>query len=379
MKQYGSSRRSTRLLRTQQNNTRKSPGRSPNRKSPGRSPNRNSPGRSPTRKSPGRSPNRKSPGRSPTIKSPGRSPTRKSPARSPTRQSPTRQSPSKKTAKKPRDKLGNEISNITSSLESIGDITNENIIVIYPGRFQLFHKGHKGVYDKLRKGFNFSGHPLLNNVFIFTAGFPKTMKDKSKYPFNFEEKKSIMTDLVGISDTHIIDGRAKPTGKSPSLYGKETVQNHILKHKLLGITKESDFDDKIFLFVVGEKDMIGTQARFKFGKNLIELDRSNLPKAQQKLRLKRNNYNNSYVKSAKNINTTRTFKNFSYILQDNTKSFMINDEVIEGATQLRNMLKEDRDTEEDTQKYRYDLLNQLYDRTTPNVELYDLMINRIVG
>ena len=365
MKQYGSSRRSTRLLRTQQNNTRKSPGRSPTRKSPGRSP---------TRKSPGRSPNRQSPGRSPTRKSPARSPNRQSPGRSP-----TRKSPSKKTAKKPSDKLGNEISNITSSLESIGDITNENIIVIYPGRFQLFHKGHKGVYDKLRKGFNYSGHPLLNNVFIFTAGFPKTMKDKSKYPFNFEEKKSIMTELVGISDTHIIDGRAKPTGKSPSLYGKETVQNHILKHKLLGITKESDFDDKIFLFVVGEKDMIGTQARFKFGKNLIELDRSNLPKAQQKLRLKRNNYNNSYVKSAKNINTTRTFKNFSYILQDNTKSFMINDEVIEGATQLRNMLKEDRDTEKDTQKYRYDLLNQLYDRTTPNVELYDLMINRIVG
>lgn len=49
-------------------------------------------------------------------------------------------------------------------------INPENLIVIYPGRFQLFHKGHKKVYDDLCRGFNYiKDGKNINNVFILTS------------------------------------------------------------------------------------------------------------------------------------------------------------------------------------------------------------------
>ena len=52
------------------------------------------------------------------------------------------------------------------------------ILVIYPGRFQPWHKGHKAVYDYLIQQFG------RDNVFIATSN----KVDPPRSPFSFSEK-----------------------------------------------------------------------------------------------------------------------------------------------------------------------------------------------
>jgi hypothetical protein len=67
-------------------------------------------------------------------------------------------------------------------------------VVVYSGRFQPFHKGHYATYQHLVKKFG------KNNVFIGTSD--KT--DNQKSPFNFKEKKTIMTKMFGIPSNKIV-------------------------------------------------------------------------------------------------------------------------------------------------------------------------------
>ena len=61
-------------------------------------------------------------------------------------------------------------------------------IVVYGGRFQPFHKGHKKVYDSLVSKFG------SKNVYIATSD----IQDSDKSPLSFNEKKEIATKLFGI-------------------------------------------------------------------------------------------------------------------------------------------------------------------------------------
>jgi hypothetical protein len=71
-------------------------------------------------------------------------------------------------------------------------------IVIYPGRFQPFHKGHYYSYQDLVKKFG------KNNVYLATSD--KTDPDKS--PFNFKEKQSIISKMFKIPSSHILKVRS---------------------------------------------------------------------------------------------------------------------------------------------------------------------------
>ena len=68
----------------------------------------------------------------------------------------------------------------------------ENIVVVYPGRFQPMHKGHYQLFKHLQKKFG-------KNVFIGTSD--KT--DNLKSPFNFKEKVMIMNKLHGVPTNKI--------------------------------------------------------------------------------------------------------------------------------------------------------------------------------
>jgi hypothetical protein len=70
----------------------------------------------------------------------------------------------------------------------------ENVIVVYSGRFQPFHKGHFATYQNLIKKFG------KDNVYIATSN--KT--DNVKSPFDFREKKTIMTKMFGIPSNKIV-------------------------------------------------------------------------------------------------------------------------------------------------------------------------------
>jgi Cytidylyltransferase-like len=68
-----------------------------------------------------------------------------------------------------------------------------NLLVIYPGRFHPFHKGHRAVYDYLVKKYG------KNNVFIATSG----KVDLPKSPFTFDEKLKMM-ELTGVDPSHVV-------------------------------------------------------------------------------------------------------------------------------------------------------------------------------
>jgi hypothetical protein len=67
-------------------------------------------------------------------------------------------------------------------------------IVVYGGRFQPFHKGHKKVYDALVSKFG------SKNVYIATSD----IQDSDKSPLSFNDKKEIATKLFGIPSSKFV-------------------------------------------------------------------------------------------------------------------------------------------------------------------------------
>jgi len=76
----------------------------------------------------------------------------------------------------------------------IFEAPQKNLIVVYPGRFQPFHKGHKAVYDYLSKKYG------RDAVYIATSN--KT--DNLKSPFSFSDKSQFMA-ATGVSLDRVIE------------------------------------------------------------------------------------------------------------------------------------------------------------------------------
>ena len=98
------------------------------------------------------------------------------------------------------------------------------VIVVYSGRFQPFHKGHYATYDNLVRKFG------KDSVYIGTSN----VTDSKKSPFNFKEKKAIMTNMFGIPSNKIVNIR--------NPYAPEEILN------------KYDEDTTGLIVVVGEKD-----------------------------------------------------------------------------------------------------------------------------
>ena len=97
-------------------------------------------------------------------------------------------------------------------------------IVVYVGRFQPFHKGHYATYSHLVKKFG------KDSVYIGTSN----KVEKPKSPFNFKEKKTIMTTMFGVPSNKIFE-----------------VKNPYAPTEIL---KKFDEKSTAFVTVVGEKD-----------------------------------------------------------------------------------------------------------------------------
>lgn len=111
------------------------------------------------------------------------------------------------------------------------DFYEPTILVIYPGRFQPFHLGHKGVYDALVSKFG-------RNVYI--ASSDKTDPDRS--PFSFVDKVA-MVRAAGLPSDSIVQV------KNP--------------YRADEIIERFDPRDTILVFAVGKKDM-EDDPRFSF-------------------------------------------------------------------------------------------------------------------
>jgi hypothetical protein len=100
----------------------------------------------------------------------------------------------------------------------------DKVVVVYSGRFQPFHKGHYATYDHLVNKFG------KDSVFIGTSN----VTDSNKSPFNFSEKKAIMTKMFGIPSSKIVN-----------------VKNPYAPSEILN---KYDEDTTGLIVVVGEKD-----------------------------------------------------------------------------------------------------------------------------
>ena len=105
-------------------------------------------------------------------------------------------------------------------------------VVIYPGRFHPFHKGHKSVYDALVKRFG------KNRVYIATSN----KVDPPKSPFTFDEKRAMMA-LTGVDPSRVVQT------KNP--------------YQATEITDNFDPQNTTALFAVSDKDM-AEDPRFSF-------------------------------------------------------------------------------------------------------------------
>jgi len=118
----------------------------------------------------------------------------------------------------------NELSNFL--IETIlGEAAQmDKVVVVYSGRFQPFHKGHYATYDNLVRKFG------KDSVYIGTSN----VTDSKKSPFNFKEKKVIMTTMFGIPSNKIVN-----------------IKNPYAPEEIL---KKYDSDTTGLIVVVGEKD-----------------------------------------------------------------------------------------------------------------------------
>ena len=183
------------------------------------------------------------------------------------------------------------------------DLVNEflmpqknNLIVIFPGRFQPFHLGHKKFYDLAKKKFPGA------DFFIATSDIPKKdgEKDPSRYPFNFAEKKAIMS-AAGVPENEIMQ-----------------VQQ---PYKPIEILKNYDSNVAKVIYIVGEKDM-REDPRFSFK-----------PKKDGSA---------PYFQPFKDLSEMVPFKEqggHGYIFSPGTIQFNVGGKAITSATELRNLYK----------------------------------------
>lgn len=112
-----------------------------------------------------------------------------------------------------------------------------NAIVIYPGRFHPFHRGHLASYEYLTKRYGDQA------VYIATSDVQAPVTS----PFSFADKVQMMTSL-GVPASHVV------RVKNP-YQAKEITDNLSTEEKT----------NTALIFAVSEKDMLEGSARFRFG------------------------------------------------------------------------------------------------------------------
>ena len=110
-----------------------------------------------------------------------------------------------------------------------------NYVVVYPGRFHPWHKGHKASYDYLVDKFG------SQSVYVVTSDVQAPITN----PFSFQDKETMMVKS-GV-----------PTDKIVKVKNPYQAQE---------LTKDiPDPDNTALIFAVSAKDMSGDAPRFRFG------------------------------------------------------------------------------------------------------------------
>lgn len=181
-------------------------------------------------------------------------------------------------------------------VDSAEDAGDRRVVVLLPGRFQPMHKGHKQVFDDLRREYG-------NNVYVYTTNDTSSIKS----PFTFHEKQLIMTRLLGIPGDKIVQTR------SPYAFPGQLIVNP---------------ENTVCIFAVSEKDM-AEDPRFKFSDTGPNLKRDGSPSFLQK-----------YPGSVEECETS---DKHGYVLSVPTVQFDVAGESVDSATKVRELLVGDID------------------------------------
>ena len=128
----------------------------------------------------------------------------------------------------------NSFNEMFNMIMEFDEVKNFKTVVIYPGRFHPFHKGHASVYNKLKEKYPFA------DVFVSTS----SKFDNDNSPFNFDEKQRMIAS-AGIDPNMVVQ-----------------TKNPYLASEIVG---RYNSDDTKVIFAVSAKDMEGDKPRFKFG------------------------------------------------------------------------------------------------------------------
>jgi hypothetical protein len=195
------------------------------------------------------------------------------------------------------------------------EIAEPTLLVIYPGRFQPWHKGHHAVYNWLTGKFG------RNNVYIATSN--KT--DNLKSPFSFAEKAYFM-QLTGVPADRIVQATSPYQIDSVLASGQVTVQNP---------------DNTVVIFAVSEKDM-AEDPRFSFA-----------PKKDG---------TESFFQQLKDIKDTKSMKQHGYIMTVPTFDFAVLGKPATSASEIRAQYKVA------DEKTRQAIVKDLFGRYTAEAE-----------
>ena len=188
-----------------------------------------------------------------------------------------------------------------------------NIIVVYPGRFQPFHKGHKSVFEHLKKDWP--------NVYIATTD--KVQAGKS--PFNFQDKLNFM-ELLGIDKSDVLQVK--------NTYNGQEYIDHF--------DKKFTASDTGLIMVVSEKDMVD-DPRFNFPNLGLSLKKDGNP---------------AYLQKFTKEDDMKSMAEHGYIMTAPIFPFKIAGHDMDSASQIRELMKGDEELAKQVFVDLYDKYNE---------------------
>lgn len=197
----------------------------------------------------------------------------------------------------------------------ITELAEPQLLVIYPGRFQPFHKGHYAVYEYLTGKFG------RNNVYIATSN--KVDGDRS--PFTFAEKAYFM-QLTGVPADRIVQATQPYQIQNVLQSGHITVANPA---------------NTVAIFAVSEKDM-AEDPRFSFA---TKKDGSA-----------------PYFQPLRDIRQTESMDKHGYIMTVPTFDFTVLGQPMQSGTELRKLYANS------DEKQRQQIIADLFGRYTSEAE-----------
>ena len=208
-------------------------------------------------------------------------------------------------------------------LTELFEAKTKTIIVVYPGRFQPFHKGHKEVYNYLCNNYG------ADKVFICTS----SKVEMPRSPFDFQEKLEMMK-LTGVNPNKVVQS-------TQPYRAQEIIANY-------------NPTNTILLFAVSAKDM-AEDPRFKFGP-------------------KKDGSPSYFQAPPSNLSQAETFDKHAYIITVPTFEFNVLGKPMQSSTEIRNQFVT---ADENTKKLIIKDLFGTYNDTVYNIMLSKLTKNVI--